>query len=84
VFRQLVLARIVEPVSKPGSLRVLEEAGISAPSYRTLLRRLPAYARDSWRQQLSAACADLAEQARARQDEDTAKSALAAAGDLAS
>ena len=40
VFRQLVLARIIEPVSKLDSLRALEEAGISAPSYRILLRRL--------------------------------------------
>ena len=32
VFRQLVLARIIEPVSKLDSLRVLEEAGAAAPS----------------------------------------------------
>jgi hypothetical protein len=57
VFRQLVLARIIEPASKLDSLRVLEETGVSAPSYRTLLRRLPVFAKDSWRQQLSAACA---------------------------
>ncbi len=56
VFRQLVLARIIEPTSKLGSARVLEETGISAPSYRTLLRRLPIYAKDSWRQKLAAAC----------------------------
>jgi hypothetical protein len=56
VFRQLVLARIIEPASKLDSLRVLEETGASAPSYRTLLRRLPVFAKDSWRQQLSAAC----------------------------
>src|SRR5215831_11671318 len=37
--------------------RVLEEARISAPSYRTLLRRLPVYAQGSWRQKLAAACA---------------------------
>ena len=30
VFRHLVLARIIEPVSKPDSLRVLEEAGVAA------------------------------------------------------
>ena len=42
VFRQLVLARIIEPSSKPGSLRVLEEAGAGGPSYATLKRRLPA------------------------------------------
>jgi hypothetical protein len=56
-FAQLVLARIIEPSSKLDSARVLEEAGISAPSYRTLLRRLPVYAKQAWRQRLSAACA---------------------------
>jgi hypothetical protein len=35
----------------------LKEAGIAAASYRTLRRRLPTYAKESWRQQLSAACA---------------------------
>ena len=44
VFRHLVLARIIEPSSKLDSLRVLEEAGVAAPSYATLKRRLPAYA----------------------------------------
>jgi hypothetical protein len=57
VFRQLVLARIIEPVSKPGSIRVLEEAGVAPASYRTIERRLRAYAREAWRQELSAACA---------------------------
>jgi hypothetical protein len=57
VFRDLVLARIIEPVSKVDSLRVLEEAGVTAASYRTVKRRLPVYAQDSWRQRLSAACA---------------------------
>jgi hypothetical protein len=57
VFFQLVLARIIEPVSKLDSLRVLEEAGLAAASYPTLNRRLPAYARQAWRQRLSAACA---------------------------
>jgi hypothetical protein len=57
VFRQLVLARIIEPTSKQDSLRVLEEAGIDAVSYPTLNRRLPAYAQDSWRRGLAAACA---------------------------
>src|SRR5690242_8499420 len=58
VFAQLVLARIIEPTSKLDSARVLEETGISAPSYRTLLRRLPGYAEQAWRQRLSAACAE--------------------------
>ena len=57
VFARLVAARIIEPVSKLDSLRVLDEAGVAAPSYRTLMRRLPVYAKDAWRQKLSAACA---------------------------
>ena len=57
VFRQLVLARIIEPVSKLDSLRVLEEAGLAGPSYATLKRRLPVYAKQAWRQKISAACA---------------------------
>ena len=57
VFRQLVLARIIEPASKQDSLRVLEEAGVTPASYRTLKRRLPAYAEEAWRQGLSEACA---------------------------
>jgi Transposase DDE domain len=57
VFRGLVLARIIEPASKLDSLRVLEEAGTATPSYRTVLRRLPAYAKEAFRQELSAACA---------------------------
>jgi Transposase DDE domain len=57
VFAELVLARIIEPVSKLDSLRVLEEAGAAAASYRTVTRRLRAYAKDAWRQKISAACA---------------------------
>ena len=49
VFRQLVLARIIEPASELDSLRVLDEAGIVPPSYATVKRRLPAYADESWR-----------------------------------
>ena len=52
-----MLARIIEPVSKLDSLRVLEEAGVAPASYRTVKRRLPAYAQEEWRQRLSAACA---------------------------
>jgi hypothetical protein len=57
VFFQLVLARIIEPVSKLDSLRVLEEAGMPPAPYRTVTRRLRVFAEDSWRQQISAACA---------------------------
>jgi len=56
VFRDLVLARIIEPTSKADSLRVLGEAGIEPVSYRTLTRRLPLFAKDTFRQALSAAC----------------------------
>jgi hypothetical protein len=57
VFEQLVLARIIEPTSKLDSERVLSEVGVVGPSYRTLLRRLPHYAKPGWRQHLAAACA---------------------------
>src|SRR5437016_3686612 len=57
VFRALVLARIIEPTSKLDSLRVLEETGVTAPSYATLKRRLPAYANPLWRKAISTACA---------------------------
>jgi len=57
VFRGLVLARIIEPASKQDSLRVLDEIGIDPPSYPTVNRRLPVYARHEWRARLAAACA---------------------------
>lgn len=57
VFRALVLARIIEPTSKLDALRVLEEAGVDAPSYATLKRRLPRYGKPLWRKDISAACA---------------------------
>jgi hypothetical protein len=38
VSGQLVLARIIGPASKPGSLRVLGEAGVPAASYATVSR----------------------------------------------
>ena len=57
MFRQLVLARIIEPTSKLDSLRVLAEVGVDAPSYRTLNRRLRGYAADGFRRKLATACA---------------------------
>jgi len=57
VFRDLVLARIVEPTSKFDSLRVLAEVGVPAVSYATVKRRLPAYADADWRAELAKACA---------------------------
>lgn len=53
VFRQLVLARIIEPTSKFDSLRVLGEVGIETVSYATVKRRLQRYApSSSWRSTL--------------------------------
>jgi len=57
VFRALVLARIIEPTSKLDALRVLEETGVDAVSYRTLTRRLPRYGKPWWRKDISAVCA---------------------------
>ena len=57
VFRQLVLARIIEPTSKADSLRVLAEVGVDAVSYPTLNRRLRGYANAEFRRKLAAACA---------------------------
>jgi hypothetical protein len=57
VFRQLVAARIIEPTSKVDSLRVIEEAGISPVTYPTLNRRLPVFAKTTFRQGISRACA---------------------------
>lgn len=57
VFRQLVLARLIEPTSKLEAIRVLEEMGIPAPSYRTIERRLPVFAKPQWRRRLAAVCA---------------------------
>ncbi len=56
-FRQLVLARIIEPTSKADSLRVIDETGVAPVSYPTLNRRLPVFAKPAFRQALSTACA---------------------------
>ena len=53
VFKQLVLARLVEPTSKLDSIRVLDEIGITPPSYPTIKRRLPAYAAGEWRRRIA-------------------------------
>jgi hypothetical protein len=55
--RLRALARIIEPTSKLDSLRVLGKAGVPAASYATVKRRLPGFAKESWRQHLAAACA---------------------------
>jgi hypothetical protein len=57
VFRDRVLARIIEPTSKIDAARVLEEVGVDAASYATVKRRLRGYALPKWRQSLATACA---------------------------
>jgi hypothetical protein len=57
VFRDLVLARIIEPTSKIDSLRVLAETGVEPVDYRTVTRHLPMFAKPAVRQTLSKACA---------------------------
>jgi hypothetical protein len=57
VFRDLVLARNIEPTSKIDAERVLTEVGLSPASYATVKRRLPRYARPGWRQALAAVSA---------------------------
>ena len=56
-FKQLLLARLVEPTNKLDSIRVLEEMGFPAPAYQRLKRRLSSYAEPQWRRRLAAACA---------------------------
>jgi hypothetical protein len=57
VFRDLVLARIIEPTSKVDAERVLSEVGAAPASYATVKRRLRGYAQPGWRQLLAAASA---------------------------
>ena len=52
-----MLARIIEPTGKADSLRVIGETGVAPVSYPILNRRLPIFAKTSFRQSLSAACA---------------------------
>ena len=57
-FRQLVLARIVEPTSKLDSIRVLDGLGVAAPSLSTIKRTLPRINKGDYRDQLARACWD--------------------------
>jgi hypothetical protein len=55
-FRAMVLARIVEPVSKADTLRVLDEIGVACPTVRTLFRALIRCQDRGYRGRLSRAC----------------------------
>jgi Transposase DDE domain len=55
-FRALVLARIVEPVSKLDTARVLDELGVSAPSLSTFMRCLKRVVAGEYRATIAEAC----------------------------
>jgi len=55
-FKQLVLARIIEPTSKADSLRVLGEVGVEHASLRTMFRSLARAQERGYRDTLAAAC----------------------------
>ena len=55
-FKQLVLARLVEPTSKADSLRVLDEIGVPHASLRTMFRALGRAQERDYRGQIAAAC----------------------------
>jgi transposase len=56
VFKQLVLARIIEPVSKLDTIRVLEGLGLDAPSNTSIHRCLRRVVEDGYRDTVSNAC----------------------------
>ena len=56
VFRDLVIARIVEPTSKLDSLRVLADLGAEPMSYRTIQRHLAKVNSDKYRDAIAACC----------------------------
>ena len=56
VFRDLVIARIVEPTSKLDSLRVLADMGANTVSYRTIQRHLRSVVTDKYQDVITGKC----------------------------
>jgi hypothetical protein len=56
VFRDLVIARIVEPTSKADSARVLADLGAKTVSYRTIQRHLDQVGTGKYRDAIGAQC----------------------------
>jgi Transposase DDE domain len=56
VFRDLVIARIVEPTSKADAARVLADLGADTVSYRTIQRHLAKVNTGKYREQIAAEC----------------------------
>jgi hypothetical protein len=58
VFRDLVIARIVEPTSKADAERVLVDLGAKTVSYRTIARHLNQVGSGKYRDAIAAKCFD--------------------------
>ncbi len=56
VFRDLVIARIVEPTSKVDAARVLADLGVKTLSYRTIQRHLAKVNTDNYRDVIAGRC----------------------------
>lgn len=56
VFRQLVIARIIEPTSKLDTLRVLADLGLAAPSNTSVHRSLKRVVEREYRKELAKHC----------------------------
>lgn len=56
VFRDLVIARVIEPASKLETIRILEELGLQAPSNSAIHRSLDRAAESGYRERISDAC----------------------------
>lgn len=55
-FEQLVLARLIEPVSKLDTIRILKELGLKPPSYTGIYRCLKRVITQNYRFQIAARC----------------------------
>jgi len=62
VFKQLVLARIIEPASKLDTIRILDGLGLDVPSYTGICRCLRRVNDDNYRDEASRLCFAHAEQ----------------------
>jgi len=56
VFEQLVLARLIEPVSKRDTIRVLRELGLKSPSYTSIHRCLQRIIGRNYRSKIATLC----------------------------
>lgn len=56
IFEQLVLARLIEPASKRDTIRILEELGLTPPSYTGIHRCLQRSIKKYYRSQLATWC----------------------------